>query len=161
MLLILFARSMKYGDNNYVYIVPKLIKKIDNLKANLKREKQMLANTVEMFSPFLVGEYNITRGMFIKVIKEDAILKANLNDNLFSHWKFTISSGDLDDKKALQKFIDDCIWSINQRLILTIKRYEMVNFNLNFRSILTKHAVIDKYGFVKEIKRYSTIEEEN
>ncbi len=153
MLVMLFGRVSLIEDNHSgysLYVVPKVIKSIKNVRANLKKEEKSISKNTKMLIPILVGEYNINRYELSKLCKNDTILKNNINSVLFTFWSFDKIKCDINS--FYQK-----IYDIQLRLQFVLKKVEM-NYPLGFDTFLKKNLIIHK-GFIK-VRKYQVIEEE-
>ena len=153
MLVMLFGRVSLIEDNHSgysLYVVPKVIKSIKNVRANLKKEEKSISKNTKMLIPILVGEYNINRYELSKLCKNDTILKNNINSVLFTFWSFDKIKCDINS--FYQK-----IYDIQLRLQFVLKKVEM-NYPLGFDTFLKKNLIIHK-GFSK-VRKYQVIEEE-
>ena len=149
----LFGRVSLIEDNKSgysLYVVPKVIKSIKNVRANLKKEEKSLSRDTKMLMPVLVGEFNINRYDLNKICKEDTILKNNINSMIFTFWSFDKITCDINS--FYQK-----IYDIQMRLQLILKKVEM-NYPLGFDKFLRKN-IINHRGFVK-VRKYQSIEED-
>lgn len=153
MLVMLFGRVSLIEDNHSgysLYVVPKVIKSIKNVRANLKKEEKSISKNTKMLIPILVGEYNINRYELSKLCKNDAILKININSVLFTFWSFNKIKCDVNS------FYQQ-IYDIQLRLQLVLKKTEM-NYPLGFDKLLKKN-IINYKGFAA-VRKYQIIEEE-
>lgn len=158
MLLILIQRVEFVYINDILnkinlYIVPKLIMDERRIKPLFVKEWNSTHKKIRYTRPVLVGNYNIKRSDYNKIIKNDILLHSNFDYNIFEHWSFKDIESDVNNfsKDKLIENVLNTSQDINLRLQLILKPFEMNNL-IGWDSIIEKYLVKQKkYYYIRKM----------